>query len=162
MPLTASKKDQNLGLDCFKESHPPCSTNLRVVESRRMAVNAQTPFSSSSPKRRARRLRITAAIILVLGIFGADLVYWLESRSAVISNDPSLLGNEKEESRQAEILYGKQAGLIRAWTDDLKQPGTQAILIVVAAALVACGCIYFASLMDSRPENADESDLPHV
>jgi len=115
-----------------------------------MAENDTSSGAISSDRRRGRRLRIAAAIVLVLGIFGADMVYWLGTRSVVDSNDPSLLVNEKEQSRQEEILYGKQAGLIREWTADLKRPGTQAAVIIVVAALVAGGCIYFGSLADSR------------
>ena len=121
-----------------------------------MTANTPAPGSASSDRRRARLLRIIAAIVLVLGIFGADLVYWLETRSVVVSDDPSMLGNEKAESRQAEILYGKQAGLIKDWSDDLKRPGTQAVIIVVTAALVAGGCIYLARLLDKAREHADE------
>jgi hypothetical protein len=121
-----------------------------------VTTNAQTPSPVSSGKRRARRLRITAAIVLVLGIFGADLVYWLGTRSAVVSDDPSMLGNEKAESRQAEILYGKQAGLIQEWSDELKRPGVQAALIVVTAVLVAGGCLYFARLLEAGSERADD------
>jgi hypothetical protein len=125
-----------------------------------MAENDTSFGTTSSPKRSGRNLRIAAGVVLVLGIFGADLVYWLGTRSVVVSNDPSLLVNEKEQARQEEILIGKQAGLIREWTADLKRPGTQAVIIVVLAALVAGGCIYFGSLADSRAEHTDESDVP--
>ena len=126
-----------------------------------MTANDQTPDPASAARRRARRLRITAAIVLVLGIFGADLVCWLGTRSAEVSDDPQMLGNEKAASRQAEILYGKQAGLIKGWSDELKRPGVQAVIIVVTAVLVAGGCFYFARLLDSGSERADETGLPH-
>src|SRR5580698_11381141 len=109
-----------------------------------MAVNFETPVPMSSGKLRARRLRIIAAIVLVLGIFGADGVYWLGTRSAQSSDDPALLGNEKAQARKEETLYGKQTILIDNWIDRLKQPGTQAAIIVLTAALVAGGCFYFA------------------
>jgi hypothetical protein len=121
-----------------------------------MMENTQTADPVSSARRQARLLRIVAAVVLVLGIFGADLVYWLGTRSAVVSDDPSMLGNEKAESRQAEILYGKQAGMVQDWSDELKRPGVQAVIIVVTAVLVAGGCVYFAGLMDCRETNADE------
>jgi len=117
-----------------------------------MTANNKMPVPMSSAKRRARRLRVTAAIVLLLGIFGADGVYWLGTRSGEVSDDPAMMGNEKEQSRQEGILYGKQAVLIDNWTDDLKQPGTQALLIVVTAALVAGGCFYFAHLLDHADE----------
>jgi hypothetical protein len=121
-----------------------------------MTVDTRIPDAVSSAKRRARRLRITAAVVLVLGIFGADLVYWLGTRSAQTSDDPQMLGNEKAESRQAEILYGKQAGLIQEWSDDLKRPGLQAAIVVVSAVLVAAGCFYFARLLESGSKGDNE------
>jgi hypothetical protein len=86
--------------------------------------------------------------MLALGIAGAVIVYWLGTRSADLSDNLSMAGYDKPETRQMEILYGKQGELIEDWSNDLKQPGTQAIIIVVASALVAGGCFYFARLMD--------------
>jgi hypothetical protein len=139
----------------LREPYPSFSSNSRVIVSRGVTTDAQTRGAVSSAKRRARLLRITAAVVLVLGIFGADLVYWLGTRSAEASDDPSTLGNEKAESRQAEILYGKQAGLIKEWAEDLNRPGTQAVIIVVAAALVAGGCFFFARLFDTGSERGE-------
>ena len=44
------------------------------------------------------------------------------------------------------MLYGKMGLLIEDWVNDLKQPGTQATLIVSASILIALGCFYFARL----------------
>jgi hypothetical protein len=54
------------------------------------------------------------------------------------------------------MLYGKQGELIEDWSNDLKQPGTQAILIIGASILIAAGFFYFARLFDADAENADE------
>jgi hypothetical protein len=51
-----------------------------------------------------------------------------------------------------EILYGKQGELIEDWTNDLKQPGTQAIIIVAASVIIASGCFYFARLLHDDGE----------
>lgn len=59
-----------------------------------------------------------------------------------------MTGYDRPEERQMEILYGKQGELIEDWSNDLKQPGTQAVIIIVATALVAGGCFYFARLSD--------------
>ncbi len=101
-----------------------------------------------SGKRRARRLRIIGGVILILGIVSAGIVYWIGSRSQDLSNDASMLGYNKPEERQMEILYGKSGDLIEDWSNDLKQPGTQAIIIIVISTLAAGGCFYFARLMD--------------
>jgi hypothetical protein len=121
-----------------------------------MIDSGTTPNRSPSRHRLGRRLRLIAAVVLVLGIFGADGVYFLGTRSPQASDDPALLGNEKAQTRQEEILYGKQSVLIDSWTRDLKRPGTQAVIVVVAAALVAGGCFYFARLLDAAGEQHEE------
>lgn len=112
-----------------------------------MSVNDKTPNPISSSKRRAQRLQMIGFIILSLGIAGAGIVYWLGTRSPDLSDDISMAGFNKPVERQMGYLYGKQGRLIENLTDDLKRPGTQAILIIVTAALVAGGCFYFARLL---------------
>jgi flagellar basal body-associated protein FliL len=99
-------------------------------------------------KNRARRLRIIGVIVLVLGIAGAGIVYWLGTRSPDLSGDLSMAGYDKPAERQMEILYGKQGEMIEDFANDLKQPGTQAVIVVTAVALVAGLCFYFAHLSD--------------
>ncbi len=91
-------------------------------------------------------------IVLVLGIAGAGVVYWMGTRSPDASDDLSMLGFNKAQTRQMEQLYGKSGLLIEEWSDDLKQPGTQAILIAAVSALIAAGCFYFARLSDDDGE----------
>jgi flagellar basal body-associated protein FliL len=83
-------------------------------------------------------------IVLVLGIGGAGVVYWLGTRSPDVSDDLSMLGYNKAQMRQMGMLYGKMGPVIEEWFDDLKQPGTQAEIIVVISVLIAAGCFYFA------------------
>jgi len=87
-------------------------------------------------------------VVLALGIVTAALVYWLQNRPDDLSNDPSMLGYDRAESRQMGMLYGKSGLLIDQWLDDLKQPGTQAVIIVLFSAAIAGGCFYFARLSD--------------
>ena len=65
-----------------------------------------------------------------------------------------MLGFNRREERQMGLLYGKMGTLIEDWTDDLKQPGTQAVFILGFSALVAGGCFYFARLLqnDDNPD----------
>ncbi len=104
----------------------------------------------SLAKRRARKLRIIGVIVLALGIAGSGIVYWLGTRSPDVSDDLSMTGYDRPAERQMEILYGKQGELIEDWSNDLKQPGTQAIIILVTTALITGGCFYFARLLDSE------------
>lgn len=87
-------------------------------------------------------------IVLALGIGGAGVLYWLRTRSPDFSDDLSMLGFNRAETRQMGQLYGKSGLLIEQWSEDLKQPGTQAVIIVVFSTLVTAGCFYFARLLD--------------
>ena len=114
----------------------------------RFSVNVKTPNPDSLSKQSAR-LRIIGVIVLLLGIGSACIVYWIGIRSADLSDDPSMARDNIAASRQMGILYGKMGLLIEDWSDELKRPGTQAIIIVGAATLVALGCFYFARLLDN-------------
>ena len=112
------------------------------------SVNVKTPSPDSSSKQCAR-LRIIGVIVLLLGIGSACIVYWIGIRSADLSDDPSMVRDNIAASRQMGILYGKMGLLVEDWSDELKRPGTQAIIIAGAATLVALGCFYFARLLDN-------------
>lgn len=104
---------------------------------------------------------MVGVMVLVLGIAGAGLVYWLGTRSANLSDDLSMVGFNRAEQRQMGQLYGKSGVLIEQWSDDLKQPGTQAILIVIISALIAIGCFYFARMLDIDDKPTTGNDLHH-
>jgi len=108
-----------------------------------MTVNDKTSGSHSF-SRRQRRLKAIGVVVLLLGIGSACLVYW--TRPPDLSDDLSMVGYNRAESRQMGQLYGKMGLLIEDWTNDLKQPGTQATLIVATSILIAFGCFYFARL----------------
>ena len=85
---------------------------------------------------------------MFLGLACAGALYWARTYSAEPSEDELLPGNAKVESHQMELLYGKMGLLTMEWSDDLKQPGTQALLIAAVSILAAAGCFYFARLTD--------------
>jgi hypothetical protein len=107
-------------------------------------------MTTSTGTRQARRLRMIAVIVLLLGLAGECLVYWNETHSAGPSEDPAMSGNEKAVARQKAILYGNQAVLVDELTNALRQPGTQAFIILGLAALLGGGCLYFARLLEKR------------
>ncbi len=117
-----------------------------------MTVNDKTPSPDSSSKRRARRLRTIGLIVLVLGLGGAGLVYWLGTRSPDVMDDLSMVGFNKARTRQMGMLYGKMGPAVEQFFDELKQPGTQAEIIVAVTILIAAGCFYFARLLDHDDE----------
>ena len=101
-----------------------------------------TPIDKTSgphlSSRRGARLRIIGIIVLVLGLGSAGVVYWLGTRSPDVSDDLSMLGYNKAQTRQMGMLYGKMGPVIEEWFDDLKQPGTQAEIIMVVS-IFDCG-----------------------
>jgi hypothetical protein len=116
-----------------------------------MTANDKTSGPHSSSKR-AARLRMIGIIVLVLGLGSAGLVYWLETRSPDVMDDLSMVGYNKAQTRQMGMLYGKMGPVIEEWFDDLKQPGTQAEIIVAVSTLIAAGCFYFARLLGHDDE----------
>jgi hypothetical protein len=86
---------------------------------------------------------------LVLGLMTAGLVWWRGTRP----EDDLALGDDKVATRQVEVLYGRSGLMLADWQEDLKQPGTQALLIAAAAGLIAAGCFYVAhwSEYDDEP-----------
>lgn len=94
--------------------------------------------------RRSARLRLIGVLVLALGLLAAGLVYWLRPPNP---DSLSLLGYDRPVRQQMGVLYGKSGQLLETWLDALKQPGTQAVLILVVAALAAAACFYFARLL---------------
>ena len=124
-----------------------------------MTANHKTPVQIASAKRQARWLRRGAAVLLLLGILGADLVYWLGTRAVDSSNPLPVAGEDKAVTRQEEVLFGKQPILLEQLGRNLKRPGTQACLIVAMAVLAAGGCFYFACLLEDAGKDQDENTI---
>jgi len=95
------------------------------------------PATPVDLRHRARRCRAASVIILALGLISAGLVYWLRPAPPDYSDDPSTVGFNRREERQMGELYGKQGQLVEDLDNALKQPRTQAILILVASGIVS-------------------------
>ena len=120
-----------------------------------MGANSIQPFSLA--RKRARQLRWGGISVLCLGLCGAAMICWLGNRQPVLADELAMTGYNKPEQRQMGILYGKEGALIEGWSEDLKQPGTQAVLLLATTALLAGGCFYFAHLFarDAESENSE-------
>ena len=120
------------------------------------------PLSTAVLRRRARQCRITSLVALLLGLVVASAVYGLQSPRPDYRDDPALAGFTRSEDRQMGILYGKQGQLIEDLNHSMQQPGTQAILILLTAAVVAGGTFFLARVMERRlaADSRDASNLP--
>lgn len=112
----------------------------------------------SPARRRVRRWRIAGVIVLLLGLAGAGAVYWLGTRTTNLGEDISMMGYAKAETRQMGLLYGQQGLLIEDLQNDLKQPGTQAVIIIIGAAIIAAGVFHFAHILELEAGDAEASD----
>ena len=94
--------------------------------------------------RRRTRLRTIGWIVLVLGLGSASLLYLLRSGSSALQEDLATVGYARAQEQQMGVLYGKMGLMIDDLWDDLKRPGTQAILIAGVSGLIAAGCFHLA------------------
>jgi len=116
-----------------------------------VSLNSQIA-GPDSPRQQSKRLRVIGSVVLVLGLLSAGAVYLIRTHSGEPTEDELLAGNARAESRQMGLLYGKMGLLTQEWSDDLKQPGTQALIIAGLSVLIAAGCFYFARLEDDNNE----------
>ena len=100
-----------------------------------MTVN-DSPVRPVSVSRRSTWLRRTGIVVLLAGLAGAGTIYWVGSRSPAVSDDLSMVGYHRAERRQMGQLYGKMGTVIEDWSEDLKDPGTRAILVGGFAAAI--------------------------
>jgi len=112
--------------------------------------DASTP-EAFRPNPHARRWRVAALVLLVLGILGAGVDYWMVSRSQVDMDDPSMLSFNKKTNEQMGRLFGKSGGLVEDLQAGLEKPGVQAGLIFVVSGLAAWGCLMFSRLPAADP-----------
>jgi hypothetical protein len=122
----------------------------RASSIRALSMDDKNFSATSAAKQHARRLKAIGIIVLLLGIGGASLVYWMQTRSADFSDNISMTGYNRQEQRQMEILYGKSGQAIEKFFNALKQPGTQAILILAISGVIGLGCFYLSQFDDGE------------
>jgi len=128
-----------------------------MLFSGRLSTDGKNAAATSPARRRVRRYRVTGVVVLLVGIAVAGVVYWRGTRAANLADDLSMTGFNRGEQRQMAILYGTQGELIEKLTAQLKQPGTQAVLIAIAAAIVAAGSFYFARILEDEAMEAESA-----
>lgn len=120
-----------------------------------MSVGDKIPATLSPARRRVRRWRRAGGIVLLLGLAGAGVIYWLGLNTPNPDDDLSLQSYAKAETRQMGLLYGQPGVLIEDLKNDLKSPGTQAVLLLIGAAIMAAGIFYFARILELEAGDAE-------
>ncbi len=95
---------------------------------------------------RSTRLRLVGKLWLAGGVAVAALVYWLQTRTAVIDIDEGAAGYTRAQEHQIKMMMGPLAVTMSQWADALTRPATQALLIVAFAAFVAYMCFRHARM----------------
>jgi hypothetical protein len=97
-------------------------------------------------------------LILLLGLAAAALVYGTGTPPEDLSDDPSTARAYKTEQRNIEINFGRMGLMMNDFLNDLKYPGTQALIIVIGTGLAASGCFYVARLQERGTEPDEPGD----
>jgi hypothetical protein len=116
-----------------------------------------TQWSSLKPSTRAR---VIGVAVLVAGLVGAAVLYWIGSRRAGPGIDELLPGYSRNRERQVGILMGGFVVTLLEWFDALKDFRVQAAIVAGVAALVAAVCFWMAPLFDRRPSDSEPWSLP--
>ena len=109
--------------------------------------------SAQAAEKIVRRLRKIGIVVLSLAIVSAGVVYWRGKEAEKVFEDPSMGGFNKANQRQMEMLYGKMGTVTEDLIQFLKQPRTQAAIILIGGGLIAAGCFYFARLVSYGDES---------
>ena len=102
-----------------------------------------------STGRESAQLRVIGIVVLVMGILGAGVFYVIETRYAKPTMNELMPGYARQEARQIGMLMGTFGVQMLEWRDALERPGTEAVLIAAASALVALACFRAAGGLDS-------------
>jgi hypothetical protein len=90
-------------------------------------------------------------LVLVVGVGGAVLFYWIAAGAAAPTMDELFPGYSRNRSRQVGILMGPMVVTMMQLVDTLKDPFTEAVIIAAVAALVALIFFRLASVAEQQP-----------
>jgi hypothetical protein len=103
-------------------------------------------------------LKSVGITVVAIAIAGACAAYWRGKAAEQVFDDPSMGAFNKANQRQMEIMYGKMGTVTEDLVQQLKQPGTQAVLILIGGGLIAAGCFYLARLVSYGDEESKPAE----
>ncbi len=96
--------------------------------------------------RSAQWLRAFGTLLLLCGMSGASVIYWrTQSARSGRTIEELMPGYTQARARQRGILMGSFVAELMDDVDALREPGTQAVILLIAAALGAVVCFRVAS-----------------
>ena len=118
-----------------------------------MTANDESTQTAARLVRWARRLRMTSVVVLLAGVAVAGAIFAFGT-GPVESDDPATIAEDKIDSREVGRMYGDVGVLEKDLANQLKQPDTQAVLIVAVTAVVAGACFGAARFLERRGDRA--------
>ena len=98
---------------------------------------------------------MAGALILLLGLAGAGVVYWTGAPPEDWSSDPATARAYKTEARNIEINFGKMGLMLNDVMAGLDRTDVRAAIIALVSILVASGCFCFARWLERGGEPDD-------
>jgi hypothetical protein len=106
-----------------------------------------------SALKRSDRLRAIGWLVLTLGLAGAAVLYWVETRSAdPLLDDLTALGYSRSLQHGMGVMMGQSGMILTEWQQDLTSPTGQSVLAALGAALVAGYFFRVAWVIDAEQE----------
>lgn len=106
-----------------------------------------------SALKRSDRLRAIGWLVLAVGLAGAAVLYWVETRNAdPLLDDLTALGYSRSLQHGMGVMMGQSGVILTEWQQDLTSPIGQAVIAVLCAALVAGYFFRVAWVIDAEQE----------
>ena len=97
------------------------------------------------------RMRATGWVVLVGGLVGAAVFYWVQSRAADPAlNDSTALGYARSMQHEMGVMMGHFGLLLTQWQTALTTPLGEALTLAVCVALVAAYFFRVAWVIDQE------------
>jgi len=109
--------------------------------------------SYDRPLKRSDRLRAIGWFVLVLGLAGAAVFYWVTVRTMDPAlNDMTALGYSRSLRHGMGVMMGPFGLMLTEWQEGLMSPIGEALIIAICAALVSGYFFRVAWVLDAEDE----------